>query len=535
MNLSHVLQFALSQTWAMEPGAHRRMMDILLRHETGLRLSKEEIAAATGRSLPQRAAEMRIEKNGVAVIPIHGVIAHRAGAVADISSNVGTSVEHIRADLANALTNESVQAIVLDVDSPGGSVSGIEELGAQIRAARATKPIVAHTEGLMASAGYWLAAQADKVFAAKGAEVGSIGVIAAFYDDHRRMANAGLDPIVIKSTPAKASMQSNGTMSDADRAEIQRTVDQFHELFVEAVAAGRGISRDAAAKLADGRVHLGADAAKLGLIDGVASLAFTTRTARGLARERSAAASRPGQIIHADGDPPCGYEWDKCATDFGPANFGGSADVKLPAGEVAAGAPEEAETMDPKTVNTGAAAPQPGPTGAVPPQVDGAIAENDRVMAILNASAAEQRDLAHKLIADKTPLVAALAALNDDLKARLSASKLAPSSSTAPLAPGNTAKVTPQPSASQAIDAMEEGPEKWHAQWKADKALRTEFEQLAKTTTHLSVRGDDGRPRAVTGLDLFLASMRNADKATVVSNRAQFDKEMAGATPFAED
>lgn len=270
--LSKALEFALSTTWALDPRFHHRMMQILVRHAEGVRLLEAEIEAATGTTMPKRGAEMRIEGR-TAVVPIHGVIAHRAAAVGRVSSRVGTSVEHIRDDLQAALDNADVDSILLDVDSPGGSVSGIEELAAEIRTARARKPIVAHCDGMMASAAYWLGSQATRVVASRSGAVGSIGVIAAFYDDHRAAANQGFDPIVIKSTPAKGGMQGNGTLSDADRADVQREVDQYHRLFVEAVAGGRGITIEKATELADGRIYIGAEAQQRGFVDAVASQA----------------------------------------------------------------------------------------------------------------------------------------------------------------------------------------------------------------------------------------------------------------------
>jgi signal peptide peptidase SppA len=282
-HLGQALSFALSSCWALEEGFHRRLMAVLQRHSQGIRLSEEELTAATGRSLPRRPAEMRIEK-GTAVIPIHGVIAPRAGAVGRTSSNVGTSVEHIRADLTTALGDDSVRAIVLDVDSPGGSVGGIQDLADDLRRAREHKPIIAHTDGMMASAAYWLASQADQVLASPGATVGSIGVIASFLDDHRAAANEGLDPVVVKSTPAKGGIQSNGTFSDADRADLQREVNAYHALFIDSIAAGRRITRQEAAGLGDGRLYIGQEARRRGLVDAVGPFSAALLKAVGQAR-----------------------------------------------------------------------------------------------------------------------------------------------------------------------------------------------------------------------------------------------------------
>jgi len=477
MNLTHVVQFALSQTWAMEPGAHRRMMEILTRHADGVKLSEDELVAATGRTMPGRAVEMKIDaKTGVATIPIHGVIAHRAGAVGRISSRVGTSVEHIREDLQAAMDSDEVKSIVLDIDSPGGSVSGIEELGAEIRAARSSKPIVAHTESLMASAAYWLGSQADRVFATKGAEVGSIGVISAFFDGHRAAANAGYDPVIIKSTPAKGGVQGNGTLSDGDRADIQRGVDQFHQMFVEAVAAGRGIDEQAAKAMGDGRVYLAAEAKSRGFIDGIASMAGAIKTARGLGRERAAAAAAA------------------------------AAEQPLPEAE-AAGAQHEEDDMTKAEEQKGASAPPTGAPAPVPTptpapatgNADSAAAERARCVAIQNAAADCQRDLAAKLVADGTSLTEALAALQADTVSRLAQAKALPSAATQPLGQGNTATVAGGNTADAKIKAMPEGEEKWKAEFAADADLQKEF------------RGDVGSYCGWKRNEQRLAAMRGRD------------------------
>lgn len=445
-HLSNVLEFVTSTAWAMEPERHRQMMQILLRRADGVRLSDEDLEAATGRTEPATAAPLQVDK-GVATIPIHGVIAHRAAAVGRISSRVGTSVEGIRADLQYALDNPDVQAIVLDVDSPGGSVAGIDDLAAEIRAARSVKPIVAHTDALMASAAYWLASQANKIVATRSAAVGSIGVIASFVDTHRAMANDGYDPVVVKSVPGKGGTQSNGTLSDADRADIQREVDAYHGLFIESVAAGRGISIDAAKTLGDGKVYLGADAEARGLVDAIGTRKGALREARHLARDLAA--------------------------------------LHRPAGDVAAGAHQQDDEEDtPMTEKNESAAgkqtPATGPDQAPAPTIDATKiaaeaakaateAERKRAADILEAADSNQRELAAKLIAENVPFADAIKALTKDRREKLSP----PSSS--PMGGGNTDgnKVTADEGAR--IKAMPEGPEKWKAEFEANADLKAEF------------------------------------------------------------
>lgn len=455
-HLSKVLQFAFSQVWAMEEGFHRKMFQVLLRRAEGVRFDEAELTAATGATMPKRSAEMRIEK-GVAVIPIHGVIAQRANAVGRISSDVGTSVEHIRQDLQAAVADDTVQAIVLEVDSPGGSVAGIDDLAAEIRAARDRKPIVAHTDGMMASAAYWLASQADKVFATKASMVGSIGVIASFLDDHRALAGKGYDPVVVKSVPGKGGIQSNGSFSDADRADLQREVNAFHRMFVEAVAAGRRIGADEATKLADGRAYTGAEAHQMRLVDSLeANQAKVVTEARKLARARAAAASTSLPEASAAAGAHLNQETDPML------NEDPSAAATTPAANVPA--PQPAATATPAQTPP---APAPAPAATA---VDPVFAERQRVAAIHGAADASQHELVGKLVREGTPVGDAIAELNKDRAARVS---LPVTGATASMAAGNSSGVTT--SAARQTDAMPEGVEKWQREWNASAELRDEF------------------------------------------------------------
>lgn len=450
-HLSRSLEFMLSQAWAIEPGFHRRMMQVLVRHADGVRLTEAELEAATGKAMPSRPAELRVEGR-TAIIPIHGVIAHRAGAVGRVSSRVGTSVEHIRADLQEAIDSPDVDSIVLDIDSPGGSVSGIAELGSEIRAAREKKPIVAHSEGLMASAAYWLGSQATRVVASTSAAVGSIGVISAFYDDHRAAANQGFDPVVIKSTPAKGGMQANGTMSDADRADVQREVDHYHRLFVEAVADGRGITIEKAAELADGRVYIGADAKDRGYVDAIEGFGTAVKAARRMAKEATAARAAAATTAVLDSSSP------EAAVDSNQATEAETAMTEQKPNGTAP-APSTGTQTDPHTIRK-----------------EAIEAERARCAAIRSAAALpEQEKLVAELIDGGVDQATAIARLAADLKGRFAATKahLVANSDEA-LSPGNSRSAvasTPK----EATDAMPEGEAKWKAEFAADLELQAEF------------------------------------------------------------
>lgn len=252
-----------SRYLAMESGAAARMSAFLNRSAT------QPTAAQPGRRPGSLAREAT---TGVFVLPIHGVIAHRASQARRWSWVFGTSVEHIRADLRAAMADSAIHTIVLDVDSPGGVVFGMTELATEIREARKQKRIIAGTDSMMASAAYWLASQATTVYATASAQVGSIGVIASFYDTHRADANAGYDQVTVRSVPAKGIGQRNGSIGDADLARIQADIDAYHAMFVDDVAAGRRIDLAKAQRKATGDLLMARQAQAAGLIDDVRML-----------------------------------------------------------------------------------------------------------------------------------------------------------------------------------------------------------------------------------------------------------------------
>lgn len=492
--LSRVLQFAFAQRWALEDRFHAKLFEVLEKHaDGGAGLLKDLRATAAGETTKR--AGPNVDK-GVAVIPIHGVIAQRASAVDDICADAGTSVEHIRRDLQAALTNPDVQAIVLDVDSPGGSVGGLADLAAEIRDARARKPIMAHTDAMMASAAYWLASQASRVYATRDADVGSIGVIASFLDNHRNLAERGLDPIVVKSVPGKGHVQSSGAFGDSQRADLQREIDHFHAMFVADVAAGRGKTADEAKAMGDGRVYIGSEAHARGFTDGVKTFAKVMTEARSAGREhRKAIADLPDhKQLHVD-DVDVDAEHEESSP---------------PEAGVAEGNP--VTTGDTMTEKITPATPAPAAaTPAATNPVDQLKAERARASAIQSASIPEQHALVSKLIADGTPADEAIAAIAADLKARLAAARTLPEAKTAPLGQGNSAGVAPAADGTAKPEPFAglEGEDLWKAQWKANKALRSEFDN------------DEA---------VYLASMRNEGRARKVASRSQFDAELKSET-----
>lgn len=266
---ARVLQALREQPWAMVPSAYEALLALVqARLESG-RLSAEEIEARVGdRERPAAVAKV----GQVAVLALHGVIAHRMNLFTAISG--GTSTELVGQALDQALADPEVHAIVLSIDSPGGPVAGVEELAQKIHAARGTKPIVAVADALAASAAYWIGAQADQLVASPSAQVGSIGIVTTHTDVSKADAEVGIKRTVIAIPPAKAEAHPYEPLSEEARAGVVSAMQPFYELFVKAVARGRGIAvTDVTDGYGQGRVLAAVPAKEAGMVDRIESLA----------------------------------------------------------------------------------------------------------------------------------------------------------------------------------------------------------------------------------------------------------------------
>jgi signal peptide peptidase SppA len=277
---THLSTLLGGSVWALEPSVLNSMREVIDRHLQGMKLPAEEIQAIVEAASNRRRqhASQRRDIQGVAVIPIHGVISRRSSLVSSISQPSGTSIDQLEPMLQEAMDDPNIRAIMLDVDSPGGSVQGIQEFADQIQEARSHKPVVAHVDGMCASAAYWLASQADSIVATRGSQVGGIGVYATVEDSHRQQEAEGVDVHIIRSQRLKGA-GSPGTKLDADaQGAIQEQVDAYAELFAESLSRSRAsLDADAISRL-DGRVLLAANAVEHNLIDGVGNFNDTVRS-----------------------------------------------------------------------------------------------------------------------------------------------------------------------------------------------------------------------------------------------------------------
>ena len=249
----------LPSLWAMQPEALTALADTL---------NQGPDARGSGRSEEQQAPLCTVE-DGLAVIPVQGAMSKHG--LRFSGWRLLFSMREIAAALKAAAADASVRAILLDVDSPGGTVDGIEELALAVRTAAMAKPLYAWADGLMASAAYWMAAGARSIAAPATAQVGSIGVISLHREFSKALEGAGVRYTILAAGHYKAAGNAVEPLSDEMRAYLQEGIDAVYELFLAAVEQGRGVSREKALAMADGRIFIAGEALRAGLIDRICS------------------------------------------------------------------------------------------------------------------------------------------------------------------------------------------------------------------------------------------------------------------------
>lgn len=206
-------------------------------------------------------------ESGIAVIEVMGSLAHRQGYIGASSGVMG--YDGIGAQLGEAMRRPDVRAIILDIDSPGGEVSGAFQLADRIHAAARVKPIVAIADELAASAAYLLASACTSVVLASNVSiVGSVGVITMHVSYEAMLSDAGVKPTLIFSGARKADGNPYQDLPEDVRDRIQASVDNVAAQFVSRVAAWRGMS-EAAVRGTEAGIFMGADAVKIGFADEV--------------------------------------------------------------------------------------------------------------------------------------------------------------------------------------------------------------------------------------------------------------------------
>ncbi|MCH9693908.1 MAG: signal peptide peptidase SppA [Gammaproteobacteria bacterium] len=208
-----------------------------------------------------------------------------AGEILDGFQSPGTiGGDSTAALLRNALGDDSVQAVVLRVDSPGGSVFASEVIAHEVRALQAAgKPVVASMSSVAASGGYWISVVADRVIASEATVTGSIGVFGMFPTYHRTLDAIGVATDGVGTTPWAGQLRPDVAMSEPMKQVFQLLINDTYDDFISGVATARAMDKTAVDSVAQGQVWTGRDALQHGLIDELGNLSDSIRVAAELA------------------------------------------------------------------------------------------------------------------------------------------------------------------------------------------------------------------------------------------------------------
>jgi signal peptide peptidase SppA len=232
--------------------------------EAHLGLGEQGRGPATDRCGEQVDVEQMQIVDGIAHIPIGGAIGQKLKPFQRGQGAV--DVADVAAEIVQAESDPTVRGTIFHIDSPGGMVSGTPELASQIAAMK--KPKYAYTDGMMASAAYWIGAATDGIFATPTANVGSIGVYMPWIDQSRAFEAAGLKVELIKAGKLKGMGFPGTSLSDDQRAHLQDRVNSIYAMFKDHVCATRG---DIADSVMQGQTFMAGEAMKHGLIDAIVS------------------------------------------------------------------------------------------------------------------------------------------------------------------------------------------------------------------------------------------------------------------------
>lgn len=263
----------INEPWAIKSEKLEELVAYYSRHLSGEKLDLQAIKehrADLGIDFGTEERPYQVV-DGVALIPVTGVLSRRLSFFAWIfggrsTVDIGDAVQH-------AVNDAEVRAILLDVDSPGGTVSGTQELAQIVFDAREAKNVVAYTGGTMASAAYWIASAANRIYISGGTNiVGSIGVLTTHVDRSQMLSDAGLQVTEFTGGRWKDKPSAFRPLDEDDRAHVQYTVDALYTAFVEDVARNRGATpAQVLENMAEGRLFVGRDAIEAGLVDDVMS------------------------------------------------------------------------------------------------------------------------------------------------------------------------------------------------------------------------------------------------------------------------
>jgi len=292
----------ITSPWAIKPGNLEHIGDVYNQHIRGPKLDLKAMEAKliTFGELDEANYDII---NGNAIIPIKGSLMKNPSAFSRIFYG-SRSTKEIQKRIGEALEDSSVERIILDVDSPGGTVDGTQELANYIYGSRGKKPILAFSDGMICSAAIWVASAADKRYiSGDTVEIGSIGVYMMHADFSNMDKEMGVNITEIYAGKYKTAGSPNKPLDKESKEYLQGHIDYIYSVFVEDVARNLGVSVETVlSDMADAKIFIGKQAITAGLVDGVSTFAELIEDTTYSNEYGTAATSTPGVGGEVSGD-----------------------------------------------------------------------------------------------------------------------------------------------------------------------------------------------------------------------------------------
>lgn len=306
--------YACGELWALDAPTLEIILAIASRDADlePLLVAAKQARATDGKP---RGMRTRDDARNVAIVPVRGVVMRYGNVFSELCDNGATSTDSVAHAIKAAVDDPAINAILLEIDSPGGQASGIAELAGMVRTASKSKPVVAYVSDKGASAAYWIAAAADEIVVAETAILGSIGAVLG--------VSTKQDKNTLEFVSSVSPNKRPDMSSESGRSEMQARVDALGQVFVEHVAAYRGVSVDTVlSDFGGGSVLMGKSAVSAGLADrlgtfeSVLSDLARGNVSRGRMTAKAGATGARADSHNPEGDSPM-FGWKFKANDDG--------------------------------------------------------------------------------------------------------------------------------------------------------------------------------------------------------------------------